>query len=544
MAKTKKTETALTLEEKLEKSLVADWEQPYKVPDNWCWTALKSISNLYNGDRGSNYPSKKDYVSEGVPFINAGAIQNNTLDETEFNYITQQKYDTLRAGKIQKNDILYCLRGSLGKTAIIETDMIGAISSSLCIIRAKRDVQPKYLAYLLRTGLVAQQQYIAENGSAQPNLSAASVMEYKLPISPFNEQQRIVDRIEKMFSKLDEVKENVQNVIDGFENRKSAILHKAFSGELTAKWRKEHNINIEEWCKSPINDVCTLRSGSTIPVEEELESGKIPYVKVADMNLPENSICITTSSRFVNECSANHSIPYGSTIFPKRGGAILTNKKRFVAVKEIIADLNTMAIIPDSLKLNDWYCYYWMLSIDLRTLNNGSNVPQINNKDMFRLSIPVPPLPEQQEIVRILDDLLYREQRAKEKAEEALERIELIKKSILARAFRGELGTNNPDEESSLELLKSILSEDKDEKHVTKPRSKRVSIPAEVKAMLSNHLEKDILKLFYKAKSNEVSIDDIMSVSSNKFEIMDALKALEEKKLVSKKANGIYKLAR
>ena len=66
MAKAKKSEVALTLEEKLEQTLVADWEQPYKVPDNWCWTTLKNISNLYNGDRGSNYPSKKDYVTEGI----------------------------------------------------------------------------------------------------------------------------------------------------------------------------------------------------------------------------------------------------------------------------------------------------------------------------------------------------------------------------------------------------------------------------------------------------------------------------------------------
>ena len=161
-----------------------------------------------------------------------------------------------------------------------------------------------------------------------------------------------------------------------------------------------------------------------------------------------------------------------------------------------------------------------------------------------KYSLYLPSYDEQLEIVRILDKIIFKEQQAKEKAEEVLERIELIRKSILARAFRGELGTNNPDEESSLELLKMVLSEDKDEKRITKSKSIRVSIPAEIKAMLSNHFEKDILKLFYKAESNEVSIDDIMSVSSNKFEIMDALKALKKKKLISKKANGIYKLAR
>ena len=256
---------------------------------------------------------------------------------------------------------------------------------------------------------------------------------------------------------MDEVKQKAQDALDSFETRKAAILHKAFTGELTAQWRKEHGVGMESWEKVSLVDVCILRSGTTIPVEHELGKGIIPYVKVADMNLPENYLTITTSSRFVNSCVDSHIIPYGSTIFPKRGGAILTNKKRFIAVPGIIADLNIMAIIPNIELINNWYCYYWMLSIDLRELNNGSNVPQINNKDMVKLNIPKPSLLEQSEIVRILEDLLSKEQQAKEATEGVVEQINLIKKAILARAFRGELGTNDPSEESAVELVKRVI---------------------------------------------------------------------------------------
>ena len=525
MAKAKKSEVALTLEEKLEQTLVADWEQPYKVPDNWCWTTLKNISNLYNGDRGSNYPSKKDYVTEGVPFINAGAIQNNTLEHIEFNYITQQKYESLRAGKIQKNDILYCLRGSLGKTAIIETDIMGAISSSLCIIRTKKDVLPKYLAYLLRTELITQQQDFAENGSAQPNLSAASVMEYKLPLAPLAEQQRIVDRIERMFSKLDEVKENVQNVINGFENRKSAILHKAFNGELTAKWRKENHISINEWSRTTIGNILKVSSGKGLTAKNMVYTGKIPVYG-------GNGI-----TGYHNESNVSP-----DTIVIGRVG-YYCGSVHYISEPAWVTD-NALIVSFDKKTIYTRFLMYLLSYANLRQNDSSTAQPVISGNKIYPISICMLPITEQKEMVRILDVLFAKEQQAKEKAEKVLERTELIKKSILARAFRGDLGTNNPDEESSIELLKTVLSEDKNEKRVTKPKSKRVSIPVEVKAMLSNHLEKDILKLFYKAESNEVSIDDIMSVSSNKFEIMDALKALEEKKLVSKKANGIYKLAR
>ncbi len=479
MAKAKKSETSLTLEEKLEQALIADEEQPYKAPDNWCWTTLKSISNLYNGDRGSNYPSKKDYVTEGVPFINAGAIQNNTLEHIEFNYITQQKYESLRAGKIQKNDILYCLRGSLGKTAIIETDIMGAISSSLCIIRTKKDVLPKYLAYLLRTELITQQQDFAENGSAQPNLSAASVMEYKLPLAPLAEQQRIVDRIERMFSKLDEVKENVQNVIDSFENRKSAILHKAFNGELTAKWREENKVNITEWNLLTLNDVGEYKKG---PFGSSITKA---------MFVPKSQ---NTYKVYEQGNAIRKTLEYGRYYISKekyeelkgfsvKGGDIIISCAGTIGEVYKLPDNCEAGIINQALMRvrlfenieEDFFMYYFgeILKEDINNKSKGTaikNIPPF--KVMKAISIQLPSLPEQREIVHTLNRILFKEQQAKEKAEEVLEKIELIKKSILARAFRGELGTNNPDEESSIELLKTVLSEDKDAKINSKSKSK------------------------------------------------------------------------
>ena len=249
MARGKKKE-ALTPEERLQAALVPDWEQPYKLPENWCWTRLGASINLYNGDRGSNYPSKKDYQSRGIPFINAGAIVDGELNEAEFNYISEEKYNALRAGKIQQGDLLYCLRGSIGKTAIVHQEFKGAISSSLCILRTKESMLKEFLYYLLCSNVIWHQQALAENGSAQPNLSAASVMEYIIPLPPLPEQQRIVDRIESLFEKLDEAKQKAQDALDSFETRKAAILHKAFTGELTAQWRKEHGVGVESWKKS------------------------------------------------------------------------------------------------------------------------------------------------------------------------------------------------------------------------------------------------------------------------------------------------------
>ena len=125
--------------------------------------------------------------------------------------------------------------------------------------------------------------------------------------------------------------------------------------------------------------------------------------------------------------------------------------------RPLISDLNTMAVIPIAGRMDGWYGYYWMQLVDLKQLNNGSNIPQINNKDMVKLFVPAPSIEEQKAVVTILDSIFTKEIEAKESAEQALAQIDTMKKAILARAFRGELGTNNPADESAEALLKSIL---------------------------------------------------------------------------------------
>ena len=139
-------------------------------------------------------------------------------------------------------------------------------------------------------------------------------------------------------------------------------------------------------------------SGSTFNPELEKETGTYMYVKVGDMNLPGNEVEITTSSRFVDpgERDLKALIPSGIIIFPKRGGAIATNKKRVVS-KPIFVDLNTMALTPCLIPTE--YALLWLMTVDLASLNTGTSVPQINHKDIDPLPFPLPPFAEQSRIV-------------------------------------------------------------------------------------------------------------------------------------------------
>ena len=152
-----------------------------------------------------------------------------------------------------------------------------------------------------------------------------------------------------------------------------------------------------------LGDVCKLVSGNSLPEMIVAEKGELPYVKVAELNLPENIPNITTSRQFVSvtNISAKQIIPVGTVIFPKRGGAIGTNKKRLVSTP-ICMDLNLMGAIPSS-KLYPQYLYYFFENIDMGALSNGSSVPQINNSDIAPLEIRIPDITTQKDIATRLD---------------------------------------------------------------------------------------------------------------------------------------------
>jgi type I restriction enzyme S subunit len=199
------------------------------------------------------------------------------------------------------------------------------------------------------------------------------------------------------------------------------------------------------WEIKKLGEVCNFKSGTTISPSLEIEVGDILYVKVGDMNLPENEIEINTSSRFVNsnEIKLAQIIPEGAVIFPKRGGAIATNKKRKV-IQPTIVDLNTMAIIPTN-KLDSEYFYYWFQMIDLHEISNGTTIPQINNYSFDEIFIQYPKsLPEQQRIVSILEEALTDIAKAKANAEQNLKNAKELFESYLQGVFerKSELGLN------------------------------------------------------------------------------------------------------
>lgn len=459
----KKIQAQLTPEEKLQQALVPKAEQPYKVPANWCWTKLGSISLIKGGKRLP--PGKKlNDIKTGYPYIRVTDFDSNSVDVNNIKYIDEETYKILDNYKISINDIYISIAGSIGKVGIIPEILNGAILTENAAKITNIILQNQiYLLYILCSEFCQNQMKESAIATTQSKLALFRIANIKLPLPPLAEQQRIVERIESLFAKLDETKETLQNVLDGFEPRKAAMLHKAFTGELTVNWRKQHGVTMDSWEEKRLGEVCKINPSkiNTKNLSDDLEVSFFPMASLSEITgeivAPEIRTLRKVKNGFTN-------FSEGDVVFAKITPCMENGKSAIIGklINDIGYGTTEFYVLRCGEELSNKYLHYIVRSKKFRDeakLNMTGAVGQqrVPKKYMEDYTLNLPTFSEQTEIVRIIDDLLAKEQQAKELAENALAKIDLIKKSILARAFRGELGTNNPADEPAVELLKKVL---------------------------------------------------------------------------------------
>ena len=432
----KKTKAAsLTIEEKLEQALVVPGYEPYKIPDNWCW--LKLLASFDNCTDSKKKIQQKKYLKDGAWTI-----------------IDQGKQEV--GGYTNDEALLYS--GIL--PVIIFGDHTRCIkyidfpfaqgADGVKVLRPKSFYSPKLFYYALQSVEI-------------PNLGYRRHFpifdRFAIPLPPLSEQQRIVECIESLFSKLDEAKEKAQEVIDSFEIRKAASLHKAFAGERTAKWREENGVGIESWERKRISECCKLGSGGTPSRKKpNYYTGDIPWIKTGEINW--NTVNYSEESitqEAIDNSSAKVYAP-GAVLVAMYGMGITRGKAAILGI-EAATNQAVCVLQPKGYLFNRYLYFFFMCNYwDIREQAVGGNQLNLSATIIGKLNIDIPNLEEQYVITELLDSIIEKEYQTKQIAESVIDQIDAMKKAILARAFRGELGTNDPEEESAVELLKQILS--------------------------------------------------------------------------------------
>lgn len=440
-----KKNTALTIEERLQQALVPAEKQPYEVPENWVWVYGKNILMPME----SKKPDGEDFY-----YIDIDAIDNKNQVVTEAKKIKTAQAPSRASRKLHTGDTVFSLvRPYLKNIAYIDEQLSECIASTgFFVCTPNAALNDKYLYNLMVSSYVVDGLNKYMKGDNSPSIRKDDIENYPFPLPPLSEQQRIVERIEELFTKLDEAKERLQEVADSFAVRKAAILHKAFTGELTKQWRRENGVSDSSWEEKTIGDVVLLLSGQDFPQTKYNSDGNgIPYITGAS-NFDDSHVLINRWTDEPSVIAQENDVllvckgsGYGKTIIADFKEAHIARQIMALRVKEVID--------------NYWLLYYLRNNNRFIKEQGQGLIPGLSRKVILSLLINLPSLPEQHEIVRLIDDLLARECAAQQAAEQALASIDLMKKSILARAFRGELGTNKASEASVLELLRQVLAE-------------------------------------------------------------------------------------
>ena len=435
---TEKTAQQKTGKQKKNKPLAAISEEeiPFAIPENWVWVRLGDVASLSGG-----YAFKStDYTSTGVRVIRISDFNNGNFDNK--NIVRHPFREDLSSYLINSKDILLCMTGgTVGKNILVnEPPEQLYLNQRVARISAKT-LDIKYLFYFINSSII--QDHISRiKNSTNDNISMKDISEFLIPLPPLTEQQQIVAKLNQLLSEIDNLKTQEQALLaaqNAFPKKlRAAILQAAIQGELnertdenardllaaiqtekaalqkTGKLKKDKPLAAiseeeipfaipENWVWVRLGDIADISSGATPDAKDLSKEGNIPYFKVSDMNAPENQKYMVKAENFLSVNAEYKTIPVNSIIYPKNGGALLTNKRR-ITTAECLIDLNTGYCAP--IIVNVDYVYLWFFTVNFGDFYTGTAVPTVNAGTIKNLLIPLPPLTEQQQIVAKLEALL------------------------------------------------------------------------------------------------------------------------------------------
>jgi len=448
-----------TIEELLEEALVQEEKQPYEVPKNWKWVKMGSVITLISGrDLSTKLCNSEE---KGIPYImGASNIVDNQLD-------VERWIETPTVIGV-RGDILVSVKGTVGKVIIQELDEVH-LSRQIMALRSKDTVLNKFLYLYIQTYVEKLKE--AAKGII-PGISRDDILNAPFPLLPLNEQKRIADKVERLLSKIDEAKQLIEEAKETFELRRAAILDKAFRGDLGTNVENEESItNLlskdkvlistkyelpNNWGCIKLGDVVKFQGGSQPPksvFKEEQLDDYIRLIQIRDFKSDKYKTYIPkelAKRTFVeNDVMIGRYGPPVFQILRGMSGAYNVALMKAIPVKELMD--------------NDFLYYLlqapFIQNPVIKESHRTAGQTGVRKELIEDLSIGLPPLNEQKRIAEKVENLLKKFEAEHELVGIVTDNLAIIKQSILSKAFRGELGTNDPSEESAIELLKEVLQE-------------------------------------------------------------------------------------
>lgn len=482
-----------------------------KIPPNWEKIILKDYVNI-NARIGWRGLKRSEYTKSGPLLL---AVKNictdGSIDITDTDHLSKFRYEESPEIKLRENDILITKDGTIGKIGFVEkVGVETTVNSSILVVRPCEAILPKYLFYYFRGPGFQKIVSGKITGSAVPHLFQKDIKKFQLKIPPLAEQERIVAKLDEILPKLRNAQERLDKVPELLRQFRQSVLNAGMSGDLTVDWRK-NNPDID----SMVN---LLKKVEKQRIESY--DGKVKLAKVNGKKKPKKDfpfIIYEDQSRFPTWIAAKldnliyisarigwrglkadeyteigplflsvHSLNYGETVDFR--DAYHLSQERYDESPEIqlkendillakdgagIGKIGFVKTLPGPATVNSSllvirgkelfipkFLFYFLSGPRLQNIAKqritGTATPHLFQKDIKQFVLHIPPLEEQEEIVNQIEKLFEIADKVEDKYKLAKSYVDSLEQSILAKAFRGELVPQDPNDEPASELLKRI----------------------------------------------------------------------------------------
>jgi type I restriction enzyme S subunit len=553
-------------------------KQIIKLPKGWLTVKLEDISKQITD--GSHNPPKS--VDSGIPMLSARNIKNSNIIFDKVRYIAQEEFEyENRRTKIEQGDVLLTIVATIGRTAVVPKNIKSAFTLQRSVAAIKPLINSDFLMYCFQSPLFQKQLIKNAKGTAQKGVYLKTLRSLEIPLAPLKEQQRIVSKIESLFSEFDHAINGLKKAKQQLQIYRHALLKYAFEGKLTEDWRND-NQGLD--ANSELLSIKKLRKNK---YNEVLNEGLVKKPKVnfnfvfkfnkdipswADANL-DNLIGINarigwrglTKKEYTQEGAlflSVHSLNYGKNVVFKDVNHITIERYEespeiklriddILLCKDgagigkvgIIKNLPSIATVNSSLLVinskevfNPDFLYYFFLGPTMQKLVNekisGSAIPHLFQKDIKKFNLKVPPKQEQNQIVEILESRFTIIENLEKSINNSLSDSIVLRHSILKKAFDGNLINQDSSDESARELLLRIKQEKeeylKTQKELDKLKSKKKRKMETKKTVLEILKEAKVPISTQELWANSVHEGDIESFYSEIKEIHSRLTEIKE----------------
>ncbi len=433
------------------------------LPKGWVDTTISDITDYVQRGKGPKYAEKNSF-----PVVNQKAVRWYGLQEEHLKYVREDTWDKYTPERfIQVGDILWNSTGTgtIGRACLLneaEANKAKVVDSHVTILRPNAHVEPRYLFAWIRSPKVQHGIASLSNGTTnQVELSKSRVLETEIPLAPLNEQIRIANKLDSILAKVDKAQDRLDKIPAILKRFRQSVLAAATSGELT-----DSSVTSKEWKSVKLIDV----------VETKPRNGKSPKGVDFDTGIKNLTLSAITPGYFVENKFkfVDLDVSSDSHLWVKNQDILIqrANSIEYVGVSALYEGEDDQYIYPDLImkcraneRILSKYLYYALSSEPVRkyfrdnATGTTGNMPKINQAVVSAAPISLPPLVEQEDIVRLVEKLFRKADTVEKQYLDAKARLDRLTQSILAKAFRGELVPQDPNDEPAEKLFERIVAE-------------------------------------------------------------------------------------